>query len=322
MAGLNIKDNSKTIILVVAGILLILSFFVIKQFITTLITSAVLAYLFHPLYTIINKKFKNSCLSSLLIIILIIVLIALPSYFIIKGLIMESKQAIKLASSLQLSPEFSNAVTEILKRGSGFIATQASEFLLSIPRTLLNLFILIFSFYYFLKDGPSMLQHLQDLLPLKDAEKNFLKQESKKVTSGVIYGLLISGLIQGVIGAVGFYLFGVSSPILWGAGIMLLSIIPGLGNFLIWIPIAVVKFLTNHELAALGILGVGIIISIIELFVKTKWMSGKSNIHPIIILLGVIGGLSLFGFIGIIIGPLVLSLLTPFIKLFVLKKNS
>src|SRR3989344_8657279 len=221
MAGLNIKDNSKTIILVVAGILLVLSFFVIKQFITTLITSAVLAYLFHPLYMSINKKFKNSCLSSLLIIILIIVLIAIPSYFIIKVLIMESKQAIKLASSLQLSPEFSNAVTEILKRGSGFIAAQASEFLLSIPKTLLNLFILIFSFYYFLKDGPSMLQHLQDLLPLKDAEKNFLKQESKKVTSGVIYGLLISGLIQGIIGAVGFYLFGVSSPILWGAGIML-----------------------------------------------------------------------------------------------------
>ena len=134
---------------------------------------------------------------------------------------------------------------------------------------------------------------------------------------GVVFGFVITAALQGLFGALGFLIFQLSSPLVWGLIMMILALIPFLGPALVWFPIGVIQLISGNLFSGIGLLLYGaIIISSIDNIVRPKIISYKSNIHPLLILLGVVGGLKLFGFIGIVIGPVVLVFLMTILKLY------
>src|SRR3989344_4518685 len=317
-------NQSKFILLIFILLLVVLCFLIVKPFALSIITAAVLAYLFYPLFLRINSKIKNSSLSAVTLIFLLVMLLAIPLYFVIQGLYIETKSLIMSYSSLNLpeiSPEILGLLNEGMQKIAGFLAEKASEMIFSLPLLILNLFILIFALFYFLKEGPSLIYSAESLLPFQKSEKEFLNKEFKGVTSAVVNGILLTSLLEGVLGGFIFYLFGISSPILWGFIMFILAIIPGVGTYLIWIPAGLIKIIEGHILAGVGIIILGIlVIMLIEFLLRQKIIHDKSKIHPIAVLLGALGGLKLLGFVGIIIGPLVLSLLIHFVEVFILEK--
>ncbi|MBW2966609.1 AI-2E family transporter [Candidatus Woesearchaeota archaeon] len=322
--------------------MLVLAFLIIRPYLIPIITSIILAYIFYPLYDWLNKKIKRENLSAVIISILIILLILIPvalvilqvskeaqvSYILIKQNILTGNlfdtdcredtlycNIMQNLKSFMKKPTTRYYIDDGLKKVTIFIAESAFNFLVSLPKRILDIFITFFMVFFLLKDGKRMVDRIEQLSPIEKKNKEKIFNQLQEVTRAIIYGIFVISLLEGILGAITFKLFGISSPILWGIVMFLLAFLPMVGAGLIWIPAALIKIYNNDILSGFGIIIGGIIISTIDIFLKPKVIGDKAQIHPILVLLGVLGGLSLFSFMGVIIGPLILVLSITFIKL-------
>jgi predicted PurR-regulated permease PerM len=336
------KNNAKYFIVIILIILLALAFLIIRPYLIPVLTSIILAYIFYPLYAWLNKKTKNKNLSAAIVSILIILLILIPvslvilqiskeaqvSYILIKqkvvtGNIFDSAcksdslycSTMRSLRSFMRRPTTQYYVDNGLKKVTVFIAESAFNFLVSLPKRILDIFITFFMIFFLLKDGKHIVKRIEHFSPIKKKNKEKVFNQLQEVTRAIIYGIFVISLLEGVLGAITFKLFGVSSPILWGIVMFLLAFLPMVGAGLIWIPAALFNLYNNEIWSGIGIVIGGIIISAIDIFLKPKVIGDKAQIHPVLVLLGVLGGLSLFSFTGVIIGPLILVLSITFIQI-------
>ena len=313
MKGISKEQYSKYFLISFFVIVIILAFLLLKTLLAPLLVSVVTAYLFYPLYKKINLKIKNKSIVSLIMIIILLFLLTTPLVFIVNSLVGEATSLYNIVKSLdiQLDPNIQEAVNE----GLLYVVNVASSFILSIPNKILSLVISLFILFYLFRDGETILKKLKALIPLEKKQKDLLFDETKNIVGAVIYGLVLTGIIEGIIGAIGFFIFDIPSPILWGFAMMILTILPAVGTSLIWIPAGIIKLLNNDLFNGIGILIYGaLIITSVETILKPRLIGKKAKIHPLIIILGVFGGLKLLGFIGIILGPLILAILTVLVK--------
>lgn len=312
MKTISKKEFPKYFLIAIFLVLIILAFFVIKDLILSILGAIILAYFCYPVYKKLNSLIKSRTLCSLIVIILLLLVITLPLFFIVKALIFESTQVYNYVNSLNIISD--PTVNDIVQKGFLFITQIASTFVLSIPKRVISLLVMFFLLFYLLKDGERFVDTLKKRIPLGIKRKTLLFNELRTVTSGVGYGIILTGILEGVIASIGFYLFGVKSYILWGFIIVILAILPAVGASIVWLPAFIIKFVNGETLNAVGILIVGIIISgYFDMILKPKLIGDKTKVHPVIIILGVIGGLKFLGIVGVVFGPLILTtLLTLF----------
>ena len=171
-------------------------------------------------------------------------------------------------------------------------------------------------FFAFL-EGKTWVVKIEELLPIKPKQKKVLIEKAGNITHAVIYGQVLTSIIQGVLGGLAFLVLGIPGAVLWGFIMTILAVIPMLGTPIIWVPAALIqifqgKIVTGVILLAFG----GIIIMNIDNYLKPKIISHKSKLHPALALIGVLGGLKIFGLIGIVLGPMIFALLTVLIKFY------
>jgi predicted PurR-regulated permease PerM len=137
------------------------------------------------------------------------------------------------------------------------------------------------------------------------------------MTSAVIRGSLLVGLLYGIFTGLGFFIFGLPSAILWGGVTVIASFIPGIGVLLIVVPGIISLALGGNTIGAIGLIAWLVIMSSsIESFVRPRLIGRKAKIHPLLMLFAVLGGLSFFGPIGLLLGPLALSLLLTLLQIY------
>lgn len=311
--------NSNYFFIALFLIIAVLSFFVIKEFIFAILYSIVLSFFFYPLYDKIRLFIRSKWLSSLIVILLIVFIVTVPLVFVSNELIKESLKLYSSVTHLQLD------IAPFLKEGIQNImlsfSNTASDFLFSLPARLLSIFVSLFLLFYFFVDGDRLLYGLRSILPLDEKKRELFFNEFKQVASSVVYGLILTGIIIGILSGLGFYIFDVSSPILFAFIVMIFVILPIVGSFLVWAPIAFIKIANGDMTNGIGLAIYGmIILSLVEMILKPKLMSKKSKLHPIVVIIGVLGGLKFFGFIGIIFGPFVLALFITMLKYLVIEK--
>ena len=332
--------------------ILLLAFYITKPFLPALFTGAIIAYLSYPLYKKILIRIKNENLASLIVAILLVLLLTVP-FIILLGLI--SKEAYSTYTSLSqhnLGTNFLKIVCRdesylscrtiksfvdflpeddldyylqvTIEKITGFIIENVSKFLASIPSFLLNFFVMVFVIYYLLKDGESIWGKIKNILPLKESHKQNVLDRFHDITYAVFYCNISIAILQGIFGSIGFLILGIPSPILWGFVMMLFALIPYFGTAIVWLPAALnllfIGYLQSDNSSTIrGIILIiyGIfVISSIDNILKPKLIGLKAKVHPILVLLGVLGGLSLFGFIGLILGPVMLALLMTFVDIY------
>jgi len=329
----------------------------VKPVITPIVIAALLAYIFSPVYRLMHKKIKKKSLCSFIITFFVIIVIALPSIFILKGIIREAaissiviKQKIvtgnilgiectaKESSICKLSnyikeftsdPKNRYFIDSTIKDVSSSVTKYVTNLIIAFPRRILDIAILFFVMFYLFRDGGAFMKRIKSLFPIREQYKEQIVKRLNEVTYAVIYGYIIIGVIQGILGSFIFFVLGVSSPILWGIMIMLLSIIPFIGPTLVWIPGSLFFFLSGYMDGNASVAIKGIILLLCGLFVfspidnilKPKIIGKKTEIHPTIIIIGLIGGMFLFGFIGFLLGPLILTLLVTFINIYEKEKK-
>jgi predicted PurR-regulated permease PerM len=176
---------------------------------------------------------------------------------------------------------------------------------------------MLFALFYLLRDGGKLKQDLILLSPLADDYdiKIFLKL--KQAIRSVVVGSLVVGLIQGILTGIGFFIFGVPNPALWGSFAVIAALIPGIGTSLVIVPGILYLFFISTHLHALGMLIWGILaVGFIDNFLGPMLVNRGVHVHPFLILLSVIGGLSFFGPIGFIAGPLLVALLVALLEIY------
>lgn len=333
------KTTFKSLVIYVLIVtLFILAFFILKPVVSAIIYGVLLAYIFFPVYAYLEKKFKSKTIAaltvcfSLLIIIITAAILFLRSFF---------KQAINFyfffreinigdllikylpnfftssAFPVDISGSINSFITDTITK----IFTSLNTFILNIHFIVLNLFILFFVFYYSLKNGRELVEYIKTLSPLKkDTEEKFFKQ-FKDVTNSVLLGHIVVGIVQGIVAGIGFFIFGVNNALLLTFFAIIASVIPILGPWLVWVPVDIYLFSTGNSTAGFGLLIYGLfLVSLIDNFLRLIIITRKTQINTAIVLIGMIGGVFAFGFLGFFIGPLVLAYILLVLELY--RKNS
>ncbi len=332
------NEASMSIIVWFFVILFSLSIFLIGwliwPFISVIVIGIVVTGIFKPLYDIFDKKF-NSSIASAITCIIIFVTIFIPFVFFIGVLSKEAYDLYLMAKnavfkeqiqtllentalldranvllsnfSIEISgDELKNSITELGKIIGLFLYKQASGIASNLISLLINFFFMLIIVYFLLIDLSKLVSFIENLFPLPKNQTKELIDRFKDISAAILIGNGLGGLIQGVLGGAMFALFGLKSPIVWGVVMGFLAFLPIAGIGLVFIPAAIYLFLIGKTAAAIIFIVFYIILSgSIEYIFKPKLVGSKVQIHTLLIFLSIIGGLKLFGILGIIYGPLI-----------------
>ncbi len=348
------REYSKFVYLAVFLVLGFLSYIIIKQFIMPIIGGALAGYIFYPIYRKVEKHTKRRWLASITVTILIVILITIPfiflfniivkdvytSYFSLKqqfehGLpasyCFEKTFGCKIANTA--SGYFENIeITQFLhaslKKGTSYFVEQSSNFISRIPERTLDFFIFIIVLYYTFKDGKFVIEKFKNAVPLRSLHQTQIFKKMDDMIYSIVYGNVIVSIIQGAIATLGYFVFGLGSPIVWGIITTFFALIPMGGTALVWIP-ASLYLILNGIIYGTNDLGNGIglaiysalIVSTIDNFIKPHIIGERANLHPALVVLGVFGGLAVFGMLGIFLGPIILGLFVTFIDIYKDERN-
>lgn len=305
-------------------------FAMLRPFLVAILMAAILAGFFYPVYNWIRRRIWNQpAFSSVICIVLVLLLIIVPLTLFLGILTVQSLQFkdtidLKLEEVIEKGPgwledlkshplfdkidieklDWQGKATEGAKALSTLLIKAISKTSKSTLQTVAMSFIMLYTLFYFLIDGPSLLKRIKYLSPLKDEYEDLIVKKFISMAKATIKGTIIIGVIQGTMGGVTFAICGVGSSVFWGTVMVILSIIPGIGAALIWAPALVIKLLTGHTGQGIGILMGGIVISMSDNFLRPLLIGKDTQMHALLILFSTLGGIALFGIIGFILGPI------------------
>ncbi len=318
---------------VIVSVLIVLSFFLLKPIIFSVIVGFLLTFIFSPVYKWLYKKTKLKNLSATIICLFLLALIVLPLWFFTPIIIDESIKLYRVSQQLDIvtplekifpslfaSAEFSQEVGSIIQsfiaRVTNLLMNYFSDIILNFPTILLQLFVVFFTFFYSLRDNDQIIGYIKSLLPFSKEIEKKLFESTKDITFSILYGQVIIGLIQGIILGLGFFIFRVPNAFLLTATGILAGIFPIIGPAIVGIPVAIYLIIGGNSFSAFGILILTLISSFSDNLLRPFIVSRRTKIHTGLLLTGMIGGFLLFGILGIILGPLILAYLITIIEIY------
>jgi predicted PurR-regulated permease PerM len=301
-------------------------------FATAMIIAGVLATLFYKPYQRMAKfigKSWSAFVSCLLILLLIIIPFLLTAGLVTK----EIRGALKYFSEnpemIQEGVTYINALIQdipfvdslelssFFNKGGELGLSFLQKTYTGVSAFFFWLFIMFFSLFYFLLDGKRVVEYVMHLSPLKNHQERVLIKEFMSISRATLKGTVVVGIIQGTLGGLLFWAVGVPSPITWGVIMIILSIIPVVGSGLVWTPVGVAMLFSGNIWQGLVILGFGFgVISTIDNILRPKLVGRDSQMHPLLVLLATLGGIILFGVIGFILGPILVSLFLALVRIY------
>lgn len=319
--------------------LLVLSGYVVWQiispFLTALALSAIIVTICYPLYSYIEEKFPKlnksvtAFLATLSVFILIIVPITLVSSLIIKEALIFYHDLDNGDMSLQsgfayietfvqtVIPGFTIDVAEVLKSSAGWLSGNISTIFASTFAAVFVFFIALFGTFYLFRDGKEFLKTVISASPLNDEEDEIIFERLGRAIRSVATGTVFIALIQGTLVAIGFTLFGVERAVLWGTVASVGALLPGLGTTIVTAPAIIYLFFMGDMFNAAGLLIWSVVmVGMIDNLVGPYLMSRGNKLHPFIILLSVLGGMTLFGPVGFIVGPVMVTLFVVLLEIY------
>lgn len=320
------------ILLAIAGIAVISMWWPFWQI---LALAGIIAVLFSPLHKRIKERIKNPNLAATLSVILVLLIVLIPLWLIGQLLFNEladvynkyrlgqlnfsQNEFIKSLPPqwLSLAQSISNDASAIVSKFTSSAFVFVSQMLSNLAAFFVSLFLLGFMVFFMLRDGAKIKQALIDLSPLPADYESALAAKIESAVSGVVKGSFLVALIQGFVATVGFMIFGVPQPILWGAFTVIAALVPTVGTSISIIPAVLYLFITGHTGAGVGMLIWGALaVGLIDNVVSPKLIGSKIQMHPLLVLLSIIGGLQIFGFLGFMFGPILMAIFLALLDIY------
>ncbi len=310
------------LIAVVANIAVFLPFLIV------IVVSSMCAIILSPLYDSFEKIFRGKkSLASLAVLSLVAVAIVAPLVFITHQVFADAvglygtikaggvDGLVTMVHKIELPiqeffPNFSIDVQKYAALIVSFIADNLGKLFSSTAYGVFNVFLGILMLFYFLKDGVRFRNEIVRLSPLSDNYDQEILSRISLAVNSVVKGSLLVAVIQGIFTGVGLAFFGVPNATLWATIAAVAALVPGLGTAFVILPSAIFLFVTGNTGSSIGLLAWGVLaIGLIDNMLLPMFLKKDFHIHPLLILLSVLGGISFFGILGFLLGPLLLSLL-------------
>lgn len=223
----------------------------------------------------------------------------------------------ELAAAVGLDPaELSALLAAQLQEVANLLASRTLSFLSGLGGWLLQGGAALFTLHYLLRDGPSFVATLRWLMPLEPAQTDRLLVQAREVTHATVYGNVLVAAVQGALGGLAFWLVGLPAATLWGTIMGVLSLIPIVGPPFVWVPAAAWLLLEGEIARGVALIAVGaLLISTIDNLLRALFISGRAQLHPLIVFFSVLGGIVLFGAAGVVVGPVVFVLALTLVEM-------
>jgi predicted PurR-regulated permease PerM len=307
----------------------------IKGFLMTILVAGIFTGLLYPLYARLLVTFRGQQpLASVATILLGLILIGVPLLTVVglvtnealrvsdnvtprvKELISEPSELEHLLERVPFYDRIEPYRNQILQKigelvGSlgGFLVSSLSDTTKGTVNFIFQFFILLYTMFFLLMDGPEMLRALLKHLPLEDHEQERMLEKFVSVSRATLRGTLVIGLVQGGLSGLAFWVVGIDGALFWGTIMVVLSVLPLIGGALVWVPAAIVLAVTGRWPQAIGlVLFCSVVVGSIDNLLRPRLVGRDTQMHDLLILFSTLGGIAFFGPIGFIVGPILAAL--------------
>jgi predicted PurR-regulated permease PerM len=328
-------------VLAVTAVALYLCWLMLRPFIGVLAWAIVLVIVFYPVHQRLKTRFRHPFWSAFLSCVLVVLLAVLPLTVLTVAVAEELSAALpnlpsQIASVMNPETSVLGRVSEWIRGRFGidvsgsqqFMADQlqrSGQFLLglsfnvagNIATGIVKAFFVVFTMYYLFRDGDRIVSKLPAALPLERQQSEAIIMRIREVVSASVYGIVVIAALQGLLGGIAFWILGIPSPLLWAVLTTFVCMIPVLGSFLVWLPLAIYLMVNGHMTKAILLIVWGaVVISMIDNLLRPKWMKNQTRLHELLVFFSVLGGISVFGLLGIVLGPVVLAITLGLLQTF------
>jgi predicted PurR-regulated permease PerM len=325
-------------------------FNMVKIFLVPVLLGTIFTVLFYPFYKRILRLFNNRRgLSAFVCCVLLILGLLVPIYFVadivsqeavgfyqtaqhkVREIIQKGDEG--LLGKIKTSPwvqrfnidkiNWQSALQNVAGTAGSIIATIINKTSTGTLQILAYTFITLFTMFYFFMDGEALVRRIKYLIPLSEEYEDALISRFVSVSRATIKGTLLIGLMKGSVGALTLWIVGVDSAFLWGVIMIILSVIPMIGAWLVMYPAAAIQLITGHIWQGIVIIAVTVvIISNIDNVLQPRLVGQETGMHDLMIFFSTLGGLSMFGPIGFIVGPVIAALFLTILDIYSLEFKS
>lgn len=314
MALFDTKKERAALILALLAVGLAIA---LRPYVSGLLGGPVLYVLFAPFHRALSKSMPRT-LAAGLVILTAFLIIVLPGIWLIGMLVGQAQDvAAGLVNSTLLARisllrvgqfEVGPQLASIGKELITFLGGSALGFIGTATRFTLNLLFTFFGLYYLLLHPSAVWRAVEPYIPFSRDNVDILKQRFISLTYATVVGTGLIALVQGTLVGIGFWVTGLNDPVFWGVVTMVFGILPLVGAGIIWVPAAISLFLSGHPGKAIGLIILGVVVvANVENVIRPYVFKRYSEVHPMVTLVGAVLGVSYFGLIGLLIGPLALS---------------
>ncbi|MBD3317550.1 MAG: AI-2E family transporter [Chitinivibrionales bacterium] len=325
---------------------------IMRFFVVPVVMAATLAALFYPLYRLIRKGFRGRrALSSLACCGLLLLCLLAPTYLLVhvvtlqtidlyKTVVPKVREAIEKGETDFLNDNFINRIrrsrafrllrvdridwqtviqesAKALGKAGTIIINKTSSGLFGLVG---KLAIVLFSMFYFFMDGESIVGHLRYLSPLRRNYEDMILDRFLLISRATLKGTLVIGLIQGSLGGLTLLIAGVNTWLLWGFIMVILSVIPIAGAFLVMVPASIIQFLMGNIWQGIFIfIANTVVISNIDNLIRPRLVGRGAKMHDLLIFTSTIGGIAVFGIMGFVVGPVIAALFVTVLDIYALE---
>lgn len=302
-------------------------FRMLTPFLAPLGWAAVLAVFVHPWYVTLVPRHGRARAAALGTAVVTLLIIG-PGLLILRAFVQESRAAVSalnrdsVAEQLAVleqgwdrirflipgtqTLDLSTLIEGVISKGGGFLAARAGGLLADIVVVLFQLVVTLLALFFFLRDGDAIMRDVRRALPFDELRRELvIRQTRDLVYASIAAGLLIASL-QGLAGGLAFAVLGLGAPVFWGVIMGFLALLPFVGTWVVWVPASLWLVVTGEVVrgAVLAVLGATIVASI-DNFLRPAILSGRAQMNGLLMFISLLGGVSVFGLLGIVLGPLV-----------------
>lgn len=325
--------QKKLMVLGSIAVLIVLSMLVIWPIFLSIIAGLILAYIFYPIYTRVLGVVREKNISSLIIVLFLLFAIFIPLWFLFPIIVRQVfdayaySQKIDLISSLssifstELSKDIISLLNNFISNSANSIFSSFSTLLLDIPNLLLQGLVIMIVLFFGMRDAETLKSYAKAISPFSKELENSLTNQFKGITSAVIYGQVVLGILKGILTGIGLYIAGMPNVLILTIIATISSVLPIIGPWLIWIPAVVYLLMVGKVGGAIFLLlYCAILVSWIDNILLPYIVARRANVSSGIVLVGMIGGIIMFGVMGFVLGPLILAYLVVLLDAYKNKK--
>jgi predicted PurR-regulated permease PerM len=314
-------------LVVITGVVLYLCWTMVAPFVSVLTWALALAIVTNPLRRILHGRLSRTAV-ALLIVSVVVAVLAVPTIFMshrLMGEVMRGQQVLRGAlqatawqHALESQPWLGAVwrwlasrvdLSQIVQQASAALANRIAPAVGWSALVLSQAAMSLLFFFFFVRDQEALLDSFRHFIPLTPSEIDTALDRVSSAIRAAVYGRVLIGSIQGLVGGVVFYAVGIPAPLFWTVMMAVLSMLPVVGAFVVWIPAAAVLFATGQWIRALIVVSCGIaIIHPIDNVLYPLLVGPRMGLHPLVLLIAFVGGLIAFGAAGLILGPAIVAL--------------